>query len=100
MVNLGLKAVWDAVCDWEPYRMHPVLAELDPSERGKLIPMFLFADGYEVHRRSEYYAWLWCSGLSMTGSSFDSVFPIAVVRHACMPTLQINAWCFGRYIGT
>ena len=37
--ELGLKTFWDAACDWEPYRMHPVLAELDPSERGKLIPM-------------------------------------------------------------
>ena len=73
--ELGFKTFWGAACDWEPYRMRPVLAELDPSERGKLIPMFLFVDGYEVHRRSEYYAWLWCSGLSMTGSSFRFGLP-------------------------
>eukprot|EP00959_Pyramimonas_sp_CCMP1952_P473417 9501720-Pyramimonas_sp.AAC.2 len=54
------------------------------------MPLFLFCDGYEVHRRSEYYACLWCSGASRTGSSYDSVFPIAVIRHACMPTAQIK----------
>ena len=98
-----LQHFWDVVTEWEPYRDHPVVKDLDPALRCKLIPLFLFVDGYEVHRRSEYYAWLWCGGLARTGSSYDSVFPIAAVRHACMPTKAIKQmvfWEMYRYIAS
>ena len=101
--EMGLRSFWETVSEWEPYQTHPALTEMGPGELHKLLPLFLFVDGYEVHRRSEYYAWLWCSGMTRTGSSYGSVFPIAVVRHACMPTNEIKKmvfWEIYRYIAS